>query len=154
MFLTPQIRYQLFAHIRKYASAKSILIDYIGGMPDHIHCLILLNPKQTLSEVIHLIKGESSHWYNSRGKGKICWQNEYYAISVSPDRVEQVRKYIRNQEKHHRRMSFAEEYNNIMQTVTNQVIQETFNQNLEEVNQSQETVNQNQETFNQKSGGS
>jgi putative transposase len=62
-----------------------------------------------------LIKGESAFWANKNNllKTKFEWADEYYAASVSDSSVEKVRKYIYNQEEHHRKVSFEEEYKKI-----------------------------------------
>jgi REP element-mobilizing transposase RayT len=61
---------------------------------------------------MQLIKGESSFWINQQGltKEKFQWQTEYFAVSVSESILEKVRNYIRNQESHHSKKSFQEEY--------------------------------------------
>jgi REP element-mobilizing transposase RayT len=63
-----------------------------------------------------LLKGESSHWINIHKLAnlKFEWQDEYIAVSVSESNVETVRRYILNQEEHHRTKSFAEEYDELM----------------------------------------
>jgi len=108
-------RYQLFDHIKAYTQVKGILLDCIGGTSDHIHCLLFLNPQQKLSDVIQLIKGGSSYWYNNQGRGKLTWQTDYFAISVSPDRISNVRSYIRRQEEHHKKVTFGDEYNKFLE---------------------------------------
>ena len=79
---------------------------------DHIHVLISLGAEQTISKVAMLLKGESSHWINKNDlmKMKFEWQDEYLAISISESNVETLRRYILKQEEHHRKKSFAEEY--------------------------------------------
>jgi REP element-mobilizing transposase RayT len=63
-----------------------------------------------------LLKGESSYWINKNKliKTKFEWQDEYFAVSVSESAVKKVRDYIKNQEEHHRKKSFQEEYNEFM----------------------------------------
>ncbi len=102
------IRHLLFDHIRSNAHKKKIILDCINGFDDHVHCLIGLKKTQNLSSVMHLIKGESSWWIN---KENLCdhlfdWQDEYYAVSVSESALENVRKYIANQEEHHLMKNF------------------------------------------------
>ena len=82
-------------------------------MSDHIHLLISLGREQSISTVVMLIKGESSHWVNKEKllKCKFEWQDEYIAISVSESLVEKVFDYIKNQDEHHKVKSFEEEYN-------------------------------------------
>src|SRR6267143_6322763 len=107
-YLDEKIRQEVFAHIRKNASAKNIHIDSINGYVDHMHCLISLGTDQTIEKIMQLIKGESSFWINKDRlvKTRFEWQDEYFAVSVSESLVTGVRKYIANQEEHHRRKSF------------------------------------------------
>lgn len=79
---------------------------------DHIHILLSLGNDQTISKVAQLIKGESSFWIN-RNKltiGKFEWQDDYIAVSVSESIVDKVKEYINNQEEHHKKKTFSEEY--------------------------------------------
>ncbi|HEU5148008.1 MAG TPA: IS200/IS605 family transposase [Chryseosolibacter sp.] len=106
------LRMTVWDHIQENAKKKKIWIDTINGYHDHSHALIFLEFNQTMSQIMQLIKGESSFWIN---KNKLCrnkfeWQEEYYAVSVSPSQLDQVREYIRNQEEHHRHKSFQEEF--------------------------------------------
>jgi REP element-mobilizing transposase RayT len=110
-------REALFQHILANARNKDIFIDMIGGHADHVHCLISLGAEQNMSKVVNLIKGESSHWANSTAllAGRLEWADEYFAGSVSESSVDAVRAYIKNQEEHHRKMTFAEEYNTFIE---------------------------------------
>jgi len=115
-YLTDEIRQKVFHHIRENTKLKDIYIDYINGYLDHVHCLISLGSDQTLEKVMQLIKGESSFWINTTGltKTKFAWQDEYFAVSVNPAGLQSVRRYIANQEEHHRKTSFQEEYDGFM----------------------------------------
>ena len=110
--LTPGIMNNLFEHIRENARLKNIHIDFINGHLDHVHCLISLNAFQNIATVMQLIKGESSFWANKEKllNHKLEWAEDYYAGSVSLTSVDKVRDYIRNQQEHHRKMTFQEEY--------------------------------------------
>ena len=110
--LSAEIRPILFQHIRDNAREKSIYLDFINGYHDHVHCLFTLNSDTSLSKTIQLIKGESSFWANKEKlvKPKLAWADEYFAVSVSESMVDKVRDYIKNQEEHHRKKTFAEEY--------------------------------------------
>jgi REP element-mobilizing transposase RayT len=105
-------RQLLFQHIKTYALQKEIYVDCIGGFDDHVHCLFELHAEVSLAKTMQLLKGESSHWANQQGLflPKLDWANEYFACSVSESVVEKVRAYIQNQEEHHKRITFAEEY--------------------------------------------
>lgn len=84
----------------------------INGMPDHIHILVGLHPSQSISELLQDIKGSSSKWINEKGfiKGKFEWQEGYGAFSYSKSHLKNVIRYIENQEGHHTKKSFREEY--------------------------------------------
>ena len=110
--LTSDIRQQVFSHIRENAPKKNIHLDFVNGHIDHVHVLISLNQKQTIAEIMQLIKGESSFWINKNNlcKAKFEWQDEYFAVSVSESGINNVREYIKNQEEHHKKKNFEEEY--------------------------------------------
>ena len=114
--LVKEIREKLFGHIIEYSKSKDIFIDKIGGYNEHIHCLISLGSEQSISKIMNLIKGESSHWLNSNKliTEKFEWQDDYFAISVSESIVDNVRRYILNQESHHTRKSFQAEIEEII----------------------------------------
>jgi REP element-mobilizing transposase RayT len=73
---------------------------------------VSLGLDQTIQKIMQLIKGESSFWINKNQltKQKFEWQDKYFAVSVSESMLEKVRKYIQNQEDHHRKKTFQEEY--------------------------------------------
>ncbi|OFX87996.1 MAG: transposase [Bacteroidetes bacterium GWF2_33_16] len=104
-------------HIKDNAKRKGIYIDCINGGNDHLHCLISLNPNESLSKTVQLIKGESSYWINKSNlvSTKFEWGDEYFAISVSESSIQAVREYIRNQEEHHKKKTWTEEYKEFIQ---------------------------------------
>ena len=120
------LRLKVWNHIRENAKEKGIFIDFINGYEDHCHCLVSLGTDQTIQKVMQLIKGESSFWINKQGHlrelpsefpvvarttSKFEWQDEYFAVSVSESKLEKVREYIKNQEEHHRKKTYQQEYN-------------------------------------------
>ena len=116
-FLTKDIRQTVFTHIRENALKKNIYIDFVNGYTDHVHCLISLHQEQTIATVVQLIKGESSFWiykYNLC-KVKFEWQTDYFAVSVSESGVNKVREYIKNQEAHHGKKTFQQEYDEFIE---------------------------------------
>ncbi len=84
----------------------------INGMPDHVHIFFGMRPTQSLSELMQDVKGDSSKWINSRGfvKGKFSWQEGYGAFSYGMSQLNNVIQYIENQEAHHKKKTFNEEY--------------------------------------------
>jgi len=109
---TSQMRKSLWDHIKQNAVKKGIYVDRINGYREHCHCLISLGVDQCMSNVMRLLKGESSHWMNKHQlcKHKFEWQDEYYGISVSQSGLDNVRAYIENQEKHHAKKTFQKEF--------------------------------------------
>lgn len=103
---------KVWEHMRENAKEKGIFIDFINGYEDHCHCLVSLGGNQTIQKVMQMIKGESSFWINKNQltKVKFEWQEEYYAVSVSASMIDSVRNYIKNQEEHHGKRTFQEEY--------------------------------------------
>jgi REP element-mobilizing transposase RayT len=110
------LREILLEHIKSNCKEKNIWLDSINCTFDHIHLLISLGAEQTISKIIMLIKGESSHWINQNKliKSKFEWQTEYFAVSVSESLIDRTRKYIENQQEHHRIKSFTEEYDDFI----------------------------------------
>ena len=110
-FLQKNIRDNVFQHILENCKKKDIYLRNINGFVDHAHCLISLGKNQTISEVMQLIKGESSFWINKNKltSSKFNWQDDFYAVSVSESDVERVANYINNQEEHHSTKTFSEE---------------------------------------------
>lgn len=115
--LAREIRQNVFDHIRENAKKKGIHIDFINGHLEHVHCLISLSSGQSIDKILMLLKGESSYWINKNkfSRGKFEWQDEYFAVSVSESNLSRVRNYIKNQEDHHKKKSFTEEYQEFMQ---------------------------------------
>jgi REP element-mobilizing transposase RayT len=114
--IVSDLKPKLLEHLKANAKEKNIWIDTINCVSDHVHVLFSLGSEQSISKVGMLLKGESSHWINKQNltKSKFEWQDEYFAVSVSESNVETVRRYIHNQEKHHRKRTFAEEYTELL----------------------------------------
>ena len=84
----------------------------IGGVADHVHLLIKLKPTLALADFMRKLKSGSSKWMNEEKMRlrKFGWQDGYAAFSVSTSQASQVKRYIKNQEQHHRRTTFQEEF--------------------------------------------
>jgi putative transposase len=106
------LREKVWHHIIANAKEKGIFIDFINGYSNHCHCLVSLGIDQTIQKTMQLIKGESSFWINKQQltNMKFEWQDEYFAVSVSESLIDKVREYIKNQEVHHSKKTFQEEY--------------------------------------------
>ena len=114
---TPELRKNVFQHIKNNAADKDIWLDCVNGYSDHAFCLISLGSEQTISKVAQLIKGESSFWINQNKltKQKFIWQDDYWAVGVSERHVEKVRNYIHKQESHHSKKTFKIEIDTFME---------------------------------------
>jgi len=88
----------------------------IGGTSDHVHILFGFRPTQSLSELMQNVKRNSSEWINKEKLvlGKFSWQEGFGAFSYSKSQIQKVAKYIENQEKHHKKNTFIEEYKKIL----------------------------------------
>jgi len=84
----------------------------INGMPDHVHIFFSMNPTQSVSSLVYHVKRSSSLWINDNKlvKGRFSWQEGYGAFSYSKSQISNVIQYIENQEMHHKKQSFLEEY--------------------------------------------
>ncbi len=88
----------------------------IGGIEDHVHVLCKLSKTRSMSSVIEDVKKKSSKWIKTRGieyKG-FYWQNGYGVFSIGESQVKALKEYIKNQEEHHRKKSFKEEFLEIL----------------------------------------
>ena len=110
--ITKELKPLLLSHIKENSIKKDIFIDSLNCVGDHIHLLVSLGTEQTIAKTAMLIKGESSFWVNKQKliQDKFEWQDEYIALSVSYSAIDKVRAYIQNQEEHHRKKTFSEEY--------------------------------------------
>lgn len=95
--------------IIKGKNQKPIIVN---GVSDHIHVFIGLRPSMAISDLVRDIKNNSSNFINSKRwvKGKFSWQEGYGAFSYSHRQIETIYNYILNQEEHHRKKTFREEY--------------------------------------------
>lgn len=82
----------------------------INGTNDHVHILAKLRPTISVSEFLSKLKAGSSGWAKRQTAGRFGWQGRFGAFTVSESQVERVRRYIRNQQEHHRKQSFEEEF--------------------------------------------
>ena len=114
--INSDIKPKLLDHLLVNAKEKSIWLANVNCVADHVHLLISLGAKQSISKIAMLIKGKSSHWVNQNSlcKTKFEWQDEYIAVSVSESNLEKVKNYIQKQEEHHKQKSFAQEYDEFM----------------------------------------
>ena len=116
--LNASLKKSLIFHIKEYGQNNDIYIDTLNGSTDHIHLLVEMKPSQSPAQIANFIKGESSNWINQNDflKGKFAWQNGYGVFSVSDSQLKRIRKYILEQEKHHKKMTYLEEVDKFMKS--------------------------------------
>jgi len=88
----------------------------INGTADHVHVLARIKPVISIAEFLGKFKSVSSGWARRQTRGKFKWQVKYGAFSVSQSQVERVQRYIRNQEAHHSKISFEEEFRALLKS--------------------------------------
>jgi len=86
-------------------------------MKDHVHGFFGLKPSIAVSKVMQIVKAKSSKWVNESGKmrTRFEWQASYGCFSYNHSHIDRVYKYIHNQETHHKKLSFQEEYLQLLQ---------------------------------------
>ena len=103
---------ELYRYITGIVQNHNHKVLQIGGMPDHVHLFFGMRPTQSLSDLMRVVKGESSEWINQKGfcRTYFSWQTGYGAFSYSKSQAPKVIRYIQNQEEHHRKKTFLQEY--------------------------------------------
>tara|TARA_R110002073_G_scaffold335881_2_gene529330 strand:- start:1645 stop:2106 length:462 start_codon:yes stop_codon:yes gene_type:complete len=103
---------ELYKYITGIIQNHNHKLLQINGMPDHIHILFGMRPKQSLSDLMKQVKQDSSKWINSKGfvNGKFSWQAGFGAFSYAKSDISNVIDYIKNQEQHHKSITFQKEY--------------------------------------------
>jgi REP element-mobilizing transposase RayT len=112
--LTPDIHSEFSRYI--IPILKDCKSDFIaeGGMADHIHLLVDLGRESSIATVLREIKSKSSAWLRKKTGAEFSWQGGYGYFSVSPAHFDNVIRYIHNQEEHHRKKTFQEEFEEIL----------------------------------------
>ncbi len=110
--IRPEHREEINKYVTGIVSRQGQKLIAVNGMPDHIHLLVGLKPDMALSTLVREVKACSSKFINGRRwvRGRFCWQEGFGAFSYAHSQLDAVIKYIRNQERHHNRASFRDEY--------------------------------------------
>jgi len=110
--INPEWKDELYKYITGIIHNNGHKLIAINGMPNHIHIAAGYKPHQLIPDLLQDIKGNSSTWINKNKfvRGRFNWQAGYGAFSFSHSHIDAVVKYISNQENHHKKKSFHEEY--------------------------------------------
>ena len=110
--IRPEIKEELYKYMTGIVRNSKQKLMAINGMSDHVHILIGLKPAMALADLVRDIKADSSDFINRKKwvRGRFSWQEGYGAFSYGHSQLDTVIRYIRNQEQHHRRRTFKDEY--------------------------------------------
>ena len=106
------IRAEMHAFLAQMLRAHECETWIVGGVDDHVHALFALSRNHAIASVVKEVKRTSSGWIkqSSRKSSRFHWQGGYAAFSISQSNLGDVIRYIENQEEHHKRMTFQDEY--------------------------------------------
>jgi REP element-mobilizing transposase RayT len=109
--ITPALRTELYPYIGGIIRDQRGILLEIGGMPDHVHLVVRIRPDMAVADLVRLVKSNASKWVHERTDltTEFAWQTGYGAFTVSASQLETVRRYVQNQEEHHRKQTFQEE---------------------------------------------
>jgi REP element-mobilizing transposase RayT len=111
-FLHPEFRDELYPYLATTARNHNCPTHKIGGTEDHVHIACSLSRTIAVADLVRELKTDSSAWLKTKGPSleSFAWQNGYGVFSIGQAQLDQLRQYIANQEEHHRRLSFQEEF--------------------------------------------
>lgn len=110
--IAPDLKLELHAYLGGLTRELKGKALAINGMEEHVHLLVSLPPSISLSDALRFLKSNSCKWAHEKWRERsiFAWQLGYGAFSVSKSNVSEVTNYIRNQEEHHRKISYEEEF--------------------------------------------
>lgn len=111
-FITDNIKPRLHSYIGGIFRELHGVAYNVGGVTDHVHLLVSMPPALSISDAVRTIKTNSSKWMKQQGDDfkSFEWQNGFGAFAVSQSNMNDVARYIAEQEEHHRTRTFQEEY--------------------------------------------
>jgi putative transposase len=110
--ITSEFRDDLYKYMGGIAREARAVPVIINGMPDHVHLLVSVPPTLAIAVLVREVKAKSSRWLHEKRPTQemFAWQGGYGAFSVSQAAAPDVEKYIREQQEHHRKFSFEDEF--------------------------------------------
>jgi putative transposase len=115
--IAPKHNDELQKYITGIVTAQNHKLITINNMPDHLHLLIGMRPDAALSDLVRDVKAGSSKFINGKRWmiGRFSWQEGFGAFSYSRSQLGMVIRYIQNQQKHHAKKSFRDEYLDLLE---------------------------------------
>jgi REP-associated tyrosine transposase len=108
--IKPDFRADLFAYLGGIVREIHATALIVNGTADHVHMLLRIRPVQSAAEIVRVVKANSSKWVRAKWSSDFTWQTGYGVFSVSESNVAAVKRYIAEQEEHHKKHSFQEEF--------------------------------------------
>jgi len=108
--IKPEFRDALFSYLGGIVREMEGAAPIINGANDHVHMLLRVRPSHSAAEIARVVKANSSRWVREKWSAEFAWQTGYGVFSVSESNVAAVTKYIAEQEEHHKKHSFQEEF--------------------------------------------
>ena len=113
-FVTNELKPRLHEYLGGTVRGLGGIAFEINEMNDHVHLLVKVKPTMKFSDFVRDVKANSSKWANEITNGNFSWQRRYGAFTVSESQFEIVRNYIRNQEEHHKKFDFRQEFESLL----------------------------------------
>jgi putative transposase len=117
-YLEGDSRPSMFGYLAALCHDLDCQCFQIGGLADHVHISATLPRPLSQADLVEFLKSRSSRWFKVEGRArmarKFAWQRGYAAFSVSQSRLPSVVRYIQNQDAHHKRISFQDEYRRLL----------------------------------------
>jgi REP element-mobilizing transposase RayT len=113
-WLTPEIREELFPYFVGILKSTGCTPIQVGGHIDHAHLLFSLARTKSIAQVVEEVKTGSSKWLKTKGVPLFSWQSGYAVFSVSMSGIDAAVAYVRDQEEHHRKVTFMDEFRALM----------------------------------------
>ena len=114
--ITPDLQERLWPYMGGIARENNMTALSIGGVDDHIHILLAISSTISIAKAMQIMKGASSKWvHDTFSKHQhFAWQEGYGAFSIGVSQTERTIAYIQSQAEHHRKLSFQDEYRQIL----------------------------------------
>ncbi len=115
--IRPEARESIHAYIRGILKNLKAFPVAVNGVDDHVHLLVDISATTSIADLLRTIKTNSSKWIheNYANMKGFAWQTKYGGFSVSRSNKDSVRRYIENQEEHHRKKTFEEEFRELLE---------------------------------------
>jgi REP element-mobilizing transposase RayT len=112
--ILPDLAERLYSYFGGICRHERSPLIAAGGMPDHIHLLVSLSREVSVAALVRTLKAGSSRMFHDAGRHEFDWQKGYGVVAVSFSNLDRVKQYIANQAKHHRKLSYQDEFRELL----------------------------------------